>query len=403
MNRKTVVTTLACAIVAALLFMLWRSGSHKAAPDYVTVKADRGRIAARVTATGTLSALVTVQVGSQVSGRIADIEVDYNSTVKKGQLLARIDPQLFEAALQQAQANLKAAQGNLVKARVQAKDAHRQADRSDELYAQKLIAQSDRDTARANADAADAAIVAADGEVAQAQASADQASVNLAYTKILSPTDGVVISRAVDVGQTVAAALQAPTLFVIAQDLSQMQVDTSVAESDIGKLTEGMPVMFTVDAYPNERFRGSVRQIRNAPTTVQNVVTYDAVIAVANPDLKLKPGMTANATFTYADKSDVLRVPNAALRFKPAADQVPGPKADAPREHGQRGGGDRSQRTLWVLRGGQAQPVTVQTGISDGSLTEIADGDLHEGDDLITDIKGGTASKPASAPGPRMF
>ena len=399
MTRKMLVV-IACTALAALTLLLWRSATHKAAPEYTTAKADRGRIAARVTATGTLSALVTVQVGSQVSGRIAEIAVDFNSPVKQGQLLARIDPQLFDAALQQAQANLKAAQANLAKAQVQARDAQRQAQRADDLFAQRLVAQADRDTARANADAAVAGISAAEGEVAQSAASANQSAVNLTYTKIISPTDGVVISRNVDVGQTVAAALQAPTLFVIAQDLRQMQVDTSVAESDIGKLTEGMPVTFTVDAYPGDRFRGSVRQIRNAPTTVQNVVTYDAVIAVANPDLKLKPGMTANANFAYADKPDVLRVPNAALRFKPGADQLPDRQtADASRQRG-----DRGQRTLWLLRAGQPQAVTVHTGISDGSLTEIVDGELREGDELIIDLRGAAAAaKPAAALGPRMF
>jgi HlyD family secretion protein len=368
-------------------------GSKANEPAYVTAKVDKGRISARVTASGTLSALVTVQVGSQVSGRIQNLYVDFNSQVKKGQVIARIDPQLYQATVDQSRANLQAAQANLEKAKVQSVDAERQAKRANELVEQKLISQADRDTARANADAAIASVAAAQGSVAQTRASLNQAQVNLGYTQILSPTDGVVISRSVDVGQTVAASLQTPTLFVIAQDLRQMQVDTNVAESDIGKLSEGMDVKFTVDAYPGERFKGNVRQIRNAAQTLQNVVTYDAVIAVDNADLKLKPGMTANVTFPYADKQDVLRVPNAALRYKPAADAAaPKPAPDASKPKGERNSG---QRTLWVLRNGQPQAVPVKTGISDGVQTEIVEGEVKEGDEVITDSRGGAAKSQA--------
>lgn len=389
------------AAVTAAAFLLLRPGDKagNAAAEWITVNPDRGRITAKVTASGTLSALVTVQVGSQVSGRIAQINVDFNSPVTKGQVIARIDPQIFEAALAQARANLKAAEANLVKAQVQAKDAERQARRADELVEQRMISVSERDTTRANADAAHAGVIAAEASVAQAQASVSQASVNLAYTTIVSPTDGVVISRSVDVGQTVAASLQAPVLFVIAQDLRQMQVDTNVAESDIGKLTPEMPVSFSVDAYPQERFSGKVRQIRNAPTTLQNVVTYDAVVGVENPDLKLRPGMTANVTFVYADKKDVLRVPNAALRFRPSAEflKQSGAKSDEPRAER-----DSSQRKLWVLREGQPQPVSVRTGISDGSLTEITEGEVTETDAIITEQNSGDEAKPKAQP-MRMF
>lgn len=377
---------------AALLVLLMLSGcgSKAAESPFVTAKVDRGRISARVTASGTLSALVTVQVGSQVSGRIQNLYVDYNSPVKKGQMIARIDPQLYQAAAEQAHANLLAAEANLSKAKVQSADAERQAKRANNLVEQKLISQADRDTARANADAAVAGVAAADGAVAQARATLNQARVNLGYTQILSPTDGVVISRSVDVGQTVAASLQTPTLFVIAQDLRQMQVDTNVAESDIGKLSEGMEVKFTVDAYPGERFKGNVRQIRNAAQTVQNVVTYDAVVAVDNSDLRLKPGMTANVTFPYADKPDVLRVPNAALRYKPSADVMPKAAAapDAAKPQADRNSG---QRTLWVLRENQPQGVPVKIGISDGVQTEIVEGEIKEGDDVVTDNRGSAA------------
>ncbi|HEY0783680.1 MAG TPA: efflux RND transporter periplasmic adaptor subunit, partial [Thermoanaerobaculia bacterium] len=287
------------------------------AVHYDTVTIDRGAIVAKVTASGTLSPIVTVQVGSQVSGTIAALYADFNSTVEKGKLIAKIDPRLFEATVQQARANLVAAQGNLAKGKAQAADAERQAQRNQVLLSRRLIAQADYDTARATADADKAAVDSAVGAVAQAEAQLHQAEVNLAYTDILSPTSGTVISRNVDVGQTVAASLSAPTLFLIAKDLREMQVDTSVTEADIGKIQVGMQATFTVDAYPTEKFVGTVRQVRNSPQTVQNVVTYDAVVDVKNPDLKLKPGMTANCTFVYAQRDEALRVPNSAMRFVP--------------------------------------------------------------------------------------
>ncbi len=409
---------------------------------YDTVEIDRGRITAKVTATGTLSAIVTVQVGSQVSGTIAGLYADFNSAVKKGQRIAKIDPRLFEATAQQARANLVAAQGNLAKSRVQAVDAGRQAERSAALLARRLIAQADYDTAQANADAARAAVDASSGSVEQAKAQLHQAEVNLAYTDIISPTSGTVIARNVDVGQTVAASLQAPTLFLIAEDLRKMQVDTSVAEADIGKIAAGMKATFTVDAYPGERFTGTVRQVRNSPQTVQNVVTYDAVLDVDNGQLKLKPGMTANCTFVYAEREDALRVANAALRFlpppallaqlfpngRPGRGGRPGgrrgggggggegggggfrsaeggggggsPDAGAGGDgrgggfgnggggFGRRGQGTRNsspdRRTVWVLRDGKPRPVRIKIGISDGSLTEVAEGDLKAGDVALT-------------------
>jgi HlyD family secretion protein len=408
-------------IAASILLVIggaavaWRTAARRPRVRFDTLRADRGRIVAKVTATGTLSAIVTVQVGSQVSGRVAALDADFNSRVRKGQLIAKIDPALFEAAVQQARANLVAAQGNVVKARAQAIDARRQATRNAALAGEKLIAQADSDTSQANADAAEAAVAAAQGSVEQAKAALFQANVNLAYTSIVSPTDGVVISRNVDVGQTVAASLQAPTLFVIARDLAKMQVDTSVAEADVGRIRDGMRVTFGVDAYPAETFEGVVRQIRNAPQTVQNVVTYDAVIDVANPDLKLRPGMTANVTFVYAQGEDVLRVPNAALRFRPPpevlarAGQRPGPpsaSSEGPPE-GRRPGvaappgrtastraGRPDRRTVWILRSDRPEPVTVRTGISDGSLTEILEGAIEPGDAVITDATGGAPSAP---------
>ncbi len=386
---------------------------------FETAKIDRGKVVAKVTASGSLSALVTVQVGSQVSGRIAALYADFNSKVKKGELIAKIDPQLFEASVAQARANYVAAQGNLAKAKAQALDAERQYKRSVTLAERKLIAQADLDTAQATADAAKAGVDAAVGSVAQANAQLHSAEVNLAYTDIISPTDGVVISRNVDVGQTVAASLQAPTLFLIAEDLRKMQVDTSVAEADIGQLRTGMPATFTVDAYPTATFVGTVRQIRNAPQTVQNVVTYDAVIDVDNSDLKLKPGMTANCTFVYAEDDDALRVPNAALRFHPPAELVASLQPGAPAGgRGTRGagaqaagagsgmpakaGGSADRKTVWVLRAGKPVRVAIRTGVTDGIMSALVEGDLAVGDSVITDVSGGSGKQQAGGFG-RMF
>ncbi|ACL66503.1 efflux transporter, RND family, MFP subunit [Anaeromyxobacter dehalogenans 2CP-1] len=413
-RRRLTYAGVAIAALAALLGLWrWRSASSAGEVHYETAKVDRGRVVAKVTATGTLSALVTVQVGSQVSGRISELRADFNSRVRKGEVIARIDPQLFRAAVAQAKANTVAAEGNLAKARAQAADADRQLGRTRQLAERNLVAAADLDTAQANADGARAGVQAAQGTLAQTRAALQQAQVNLGYTDIVSPTNGVVISRNVDVGQTVAASLQAPILFVIAEDLAKMQVDTSVAEADVGRLRAGMPATFTVDAYPNEVFSGTVRQVRNASTTVQNVVTYDAVVDVANPELKLKPGMTATVTFVYAQRDDVLRVPNAALRFRPPpglkrpvqgaqAQEAAAPAGQGARAAARpdRSGGDGARarpeggRTVWVLRGEARDPVpvAVQTGITDGSATELVSGDLREGDAVVTDATGGAAS-----------
>jgi HlyD family secretion protein len=433
---KTWIIVALVLIAAGAGAFAWSRNAKPAAPKYETVKVDQGRIVARVTATGTLSALVTVQVGSQVSGRISELFADFNSTVKKGQVIAKIDPALLKAAVEQARANHAAAKANLERAQAQAVEAERQFERAKALAEKQLIATADRDTAESTAAAARAQVSASQGAVAQASATLHQAEVNLAYSTIKSPIDGVVISRSVDVGQTVAASLQAPTLFTIAEDLGKMQVNTSVAEADVGKLRPEMPATFVVDAYPQERFRGKVRQIRNAPQTVQNVVTYDAVIDVDNPELKLKPGMTANVTFIHAEKSNALRVPNAALRFRAppelmkkaepagsnanAANLEPAAAASAERQaaperprqgrggEGRGGGGGRfgpreepDQRTVWVLPAlGEPRPVRIRTGITDGTLTEVVEGDLHVGDALITEMSGGADEKPPTVAPP---
>jgi HlyD family secretion protein len=368
---------------------------HQLPPRYLTGRVERGRVAATVNATGTLNAVVTVQVGSQVSGNILKLLVDYNSPVTENQIIAQIDPASFEtrvtqaratlassqasvqvaqatvenskAAVETARANAESAKANIEKSKVTLTDAKRTLDRNKELLRQSLIAQSDLDTAQTAYDAAvaqlqlsqaqyDAAVgqlksaaaqarlaeaqhVAALAQVEQAKASLQSAELDLEHTTIRSPVNGIVVSRSVDVGQTVAASLQAPTLFLIAQDLTKMQVDTSVSEADIGRLKEGQRVTFTVDAYPNTTFAGQVVQVRNAAITVQNVVTYDAVVEVPNQDLKLKPGMTANVTFLIAERSNVLKVPNAALRF-----QLAGAEQQAASQDGSEPrGGDQTQ------------------------------------------------------------
>ncbi|MDY7233123.1 efflux RND transporter periplasmic adaptor subunit [Hyalangium rubrum] len=399
--RRWGVWLLALLVVAAGATWLLRRQPTDVAPSYETQPVGRRLIESRVTATGTLSALVTVEVGSQVSGRIQELMVDYNSTVKKGQVIARIDPQLYEAAVARAKANVMAAKANVHRARVDAETARKQAERSRVLSDKQLIAQAETETAEASAESAQAAVASAEGALAQAQATLSEAQVNLRYTTIVSPTDGIVISRSVDVGQTVAASLQAPTLFTIAEDLRKMQVNTSVPEADVGRLEPGMPAAFTVDAYPGERFEGVIRQIRNAPQTVQNVVTYDAVIDVENPELKLKPGMTANVTLTTARKEDALAVPNAALRFKPP---TPAPEqVQAASATGGSGGQPRAtdgSRTLYVLRDGSPTPVRVRLGVTDGSVTEVVSGELREGDQAITS-QAGSAGATASTTGAR--
>jgi HlyD family secretion protein len=408
-NLRGLLTVAALALAAC---------SGKDQPHYETAKIDRGKVIAKVTATGTLSAHTTVQVGAQVSGRIAELKVDFNSEVKKGEVLARIDPQLFQASLEQAKANDMQAKAQLAKAKVQALDAERQYNRAKQLRDQNLIAQADLDTAQANNEGAKAGVDAAIANAEQSKASLHQAQVNLDYTTIFSPIDGTVITRNVDVGQTVASALQAPTLFVIAQDLRAMQVDTSVAEADVGRLEAGMAVTFVVDAYPADKFKGTVRQIRFSPQTVQNVVTYDAVIDVENPDLKLRPGMTANVTFVSAERDNVLRVPNAALRFRPPPELIAGKGQWGGRDGGTAGpgggGGKRSdsadgsdkkvvdptKKMLWVLESGQLKPRKVNVGVTDGSMTELVEpGDLSEGSEVITEVTGIKSSTPGGPPG----
>lgn len=426
MVRKLLTYVVLAAVIAGGVFAWFRYGRDKSSeqPKFKTTKVDRGRVASKVTATGTLSARVTVLVGSQVSGRIAELFVDYNSKVKKGDVLAKIDARLLQAAVAKARAQTAQAAAAVTKAKANHDQAKKAFDRAKTLKDQGLMGQADYDLAETAVNSTKADIAVADAQLSSAAASSSEAQVNLGFTTIVSPIDGIVLSRSIDVGQTVAASLQSPTLFTIAQDLRSIQVDTFVAEADVGKLTTGMDATFGVDAYPGTRFKGKIREVRNAAQTVQNVVTYDAVLDVMNDELKLRPGMTANVTFVWAEKADVLRVPNAALRFRPPADAVPASSGSGSARRPGGGGGaggagasskgetDPNRRTLWILRDNKPSPVLVETGISDGTLTEIVSGGLTEADEVITEyvapVDGAASNKPPTSPtggggGRRMF
>ncbi len=383
--KKVLIIFVLVAAVGAGLYLALKKGNHEVM--FRTDRIVRGDIIASVTATGTVNAVTTVLVGTQVSGTIKTLYVDFNSRVKKGQLIAQIDPSLFEAQVGQARANLYSAKANLEKAQATLIDGKRTMARTKELLARNLIAQSDFDTAETNYETDVAQVSASKAAVAQAEASLKTAETNLAYTRIVSPVDGIVVSRNVDVGQTVAASFQTPTLFNIAQDLTRMQIDTSVAEADIGRVKLGQEVDFTVDAYPDTTFKGKVWQIRIAPITIQNVVTYDVVVLVDNQQLRLMPGMTANVSVIVAEKKDVLKIPNAALRFKPAE------KAKSKTLEKSSG--------VWIVENRKPKRIPVNLGISDGSYTEIVSGGLEEGQDVIVESLAKAKQPPPT--GPRMF
>lgn len=427
MKKKLVLWFVVVAVLAGVGYFGWRYQKAHAAPEiaWKTSPIEKRKISAKVAASGTLQATVTVQIGAQVSGRIQKLNADFNTTVKKGQLLAKLDPQLFQAAVEQSNANYLAAKASVAKAEAQQKDAELVLVRTKALSDQALASAADLQTAETNVAVAKAATDGAKASLAQSNASLHQAQVNLSYTEIFSPIDGTVISRAVDVGQTVAASLQAPVLYTIAEDLHKMQVHTSVAEGDVGRLQAGMDATFTVDAYQGQTFKGKVGQIRNAAQTLQNVVTYDAVIDVENVDLKLRPGMTATVTIVFAEKEDVVAIANAALRFRPppevASAIAPDPAASgsasgsasawsaAPGSSGRRnrppgaagGSHESSKHTVYVLRGSTPEPVSIVTGLSDGTVTEVVRG-LDAGDQVVMDVT--ISGKPAgtATAAPRM-
>src|SRR6266849_6625489 len=414
------------AVVLAGLFAAFGL-NRSAQAQHFTAKVERGDIHDVVDATGTINAVMTVQVGSQVSGTIAKLNVDFNSRVHKGDIVALIDPALFQGALLQAsadldnaKANLVAAKANLEKAKAASQQTKADYDRAAQLTKNSIMSQQQLDLAKANYDSANAAVGAADANVTQAEAQVSQkaaaltvAQTNLNYTVIRSPIDGTVVARNVDIGQTVAASLQAPTIFTIAQDLTKMLVYTKTDESDVGNIKPGKEVTFKVDAFPKDTFHGVVSQVRMNPTTVQSVVTYDTIIEFANPELKLFPGMTAYVTIPVATVQNVLKLPNTALRYKPpmSAEEIlaiykqygievnerkkGSNDPSATDGTGQSGGGTQNQpRTpradtavVWKLHSDNTmEPVKVSLGITDHSYTEvraITKGELKEGDELI--------------------
>lgn len=370
-------------VIGAVLFAAFGRGvfSRKEGVNYDMVPVERRDISSFVTAIGNVSAVTTVEVGTQVSGTIREIYADYNSTVNKGQIIALIDPTTFEAQVEQAKANLMQAKAGLQRAQATLADAKRNLDRQKMLWERDLIARSDLDSAQTNYDLAVAGVSEADANVLQAQASLKKVETDLGYTRIYSPVDGIVVSRDVDAGQTVAASFQTPTLFTIAEDLTKMQIETNVDEADIGNVREGLEVTFTVDAYPNAVFSGRIKQVRIASSVVENVVTYPVIIDVSNPDLMLKPGMTANVTIITDKKENVLAVPSAAFRYRPSAYE----------------GELLRGRVLWVLEEGRPLPVQVETGITDGAYVEIKSDDLKEGDRVIIGEEAGSTKGRASA------
>lgn len=401
--------SIAAVVLAVIAILAWSFVGRTTQPSYRAVRLQKGSIVAAISATGTVNPVTTVQVGSQVSGTIQKLFVDYNSHVKKGQVIAELDPALFLAQVEQSRGNYQNAQASLQKAGVTLADAKRTLERNRQLLGQGIVAQSDFDAAQTAYDAALAGIKSAEAGVTQSRGSLMQAETNLKNSVIRSPVDGVVISRSVDVGQTVAASFQTPTLFIIAQDLTKMQIETSVDEADISRTRLGQPASFTVDAYPNRSFQGSVIQVRSAPVTVQNVVTYIVVVQVDNKQLLLKPGMTANVAIETGRRDGVLKLPAAALRFQPKTGETrkadkqssaTGAKASL-REKGR----SAQQQQVYLLRDGKPVAVAVTTGLADAGFVELVEGPLKEGDEVITEQLDGKKKKTTgmgSPMGPRF-
>ena len=432
-GRRRLVVPLAgiAAAIVVVTLLLLRGGESL---SHLSAKVQRGEIRDVVDATGKVDAVITVQVGSQVSGTIAKLNADFNSRVKKGDVVALIDPRLFEGTLKQTQADLEdsranvlGAEANLAKAKAALVQTKADYDRAESLLKTDIGSQQALDLAKANYEAAKASVEAGVAAVAQARAQVTQkeaavsvARTNLEYTVIRSPIDGIVVARNVDVGQTVAASLQAPTIFTIAQDLTRMLVYAKVDESDVGRNRPGQHVTFKVDAFPKDVFPGDVLQVRMNPTTVQNVVTYDAVVAFANPDLKLFPGMTAYVTIPVASVEDAVKVPNAALRYKPPlspeavralyakAGIVEGPKAEAssgaaaaPASAPPKRPGRGETAVVWKLAAdGSMAPVSITVGITDHTFTEVlrvVTGALEPGDDVVTSSVAAKSLPPGTA------
>ena len=390
-NKSKLIKIIAAVAVAALLvFAGFKIFGKKNKISFRMENPKKARIIEKVEAAGKINPVTQTSVGTQVSGRIQELFVDFNSIVKKGQLMAVIDPSVYESAVIQQEANLQRVESVF-------KNAERNFQRYKQLYAQSLIARSELDNTEVD-------YLSALAQVTQAKAALDKARIDLGYTKIVSPVDGIVISREVDLGQTVAASLQTPTLFLVAEDLTKMQIEVNISEADISKIKEGQDVEFSVDAYPDITFKGEVSQVRNSPVTIQNVVTYIVVVAVDNKDLRLKPGMTANASIITARKKDVLSVTNQALRFvpPPEAKITEAPREEAaeqPRRGGGQGGQAGQKRTfqgpgVWIQnKDGSLTRIEIKTGITDGTRTEVLEGPLTEDMQIITAVESGQAKQ----------
>ena len=381
MKRKLAILSFAIGLAMIAAVGVYARRDH-VAPEIATAAVTRGPIVSAIAATGVVEAVTTVAVGSQVTGTIQSLGADFNSVVRKGQVLARLDPSLVQSTVEQARANLARADADLDRLKVAAEDVERKLGRARDLSARQLIPAAEVEDAAVAKQSADAQVRSAEAAAGQARASLRQAQVNLEKTVITSPIDGIVVARSVDVGQTVSASVSAPTLFVIAADMSSMQLKASIDEADLGRIASKQSVNFTVDAYPNDTFRGVVEQVRLNPEVSSNVVTYTAIVSAPNPQLKLKPGMTASLTIEVARRDDVLRVPAAALRFRPSADvmQVLGgggaAAATAP------AASDRG--TVWQFLEGTLSPVAVTIGATDGLVAEVSGGGLAEGAQVVT-------------------
>lgn len=398
--KKIVIAIVLAAVVAFAGYMYFRKDNGVS--QYRTSKVEKGEIVDAITSTGTINAVTTVSVGSQVSGTLQQIFVDFNSRVNKGQVIALIDPRLLDAAVDQARANVNNAKASLEKAQVGVIDTERTNRRNRELVKDGFVAQSDVDSSQTAWEQAVAQKRSADAALQQAGGALRVAQTNLEYATIRSPVNGTVISRNVDVGQTVAASFQTPTLFSIAEDLTKMQVDTNVDESDIGRAVLGQVVTFTVDAWPEKTFTGEVAQVRNSPIVTQNVVTYNVVVRVDNRELFLKPGMTANVSIEVKKYKDVLKIPNAVLRYRPTAKGTGAESAGKGQGNGKakEAGG---QRVYLLGKDGKPVSVRVKTGVSNGTFTVLEEGDLKEGDLLVTgESQGKKAGGSATPPGMGM-
>ena len=374
----------ALLLAIAVSLAIWWAVRAQSVAQYAAVPVTRGAILRTVIATGTVNPELTIMVGAYVSGTIQELYCDYNSQVKTGQICAKIDPRPYQTIVDQNKASLAVANAQLEKDKAALAYAKITFERNARLIRADSVSRDAYDNAKSAYDQAQAQILFDQATIQQRQSALDAAQVNLDYTRIISPVDGTVVSRNVTMGQTVASSFQTPTLFLIASDLTKMQVDTNVSESDVGGISVGAKASFTVDAFPKRTFHGAVRQVRQSPQTVQNVVTYDIVIGISNKDLALRPGMTAAARIVVDQRENVIRVPNAALRYR-AGGGAKGTKAQA--------------STIWLLKEGKPVAVPVVTGIEDDSLTEIVRGDVKAGDQVIVADQTGAQNKPVM---PRM-